>query len=336
MNVTIKPGKLSGTITPPPSKSQAHRAVIAAALAEGESRIRNIGVSQDISATMDCMAALGAQIRLQGDVAVIRGAGRAERKRLPELPCGESGSTLRFLIPVALALAGGGVFRGQGRLMRRPQDPYFEIFREKGIAFSLEHDTLKIKGTLTPGIYRLPGNVSSQFVTGLLYALPLLEGDSVIVLTTELESAGYIDMTIDVLWQFGVTVEQTAGGWRVPGRQIYRSAETAVEADYSQAAFYLAAAGMGNPLQIVGMNPSSRQGDRVMGDLARRLSEPGETSLDVRGCPDLVPALAALAALRRGETTRIIHAGRLRLKESDRLVSVGEVLGALSKRSRKD
>ena len=328
MNITITPGRLRGSITPPPSKSQAHRVIIGAALAAGESVIFNVSASQDIAATLACMKALGANVRWEGENTVyIRGI--AKKAELPVLDCGESGSTLRFLIPIALAVAGGGEFCGRGRLMQRPQEPYFEIFREKGIAFSRKRDTLFIKGTLTPGEYHLRGDVSSQFVTGLLYALPLLAGDSDIILTTALESAGYIDMTIDALKTFGVTVIPTETGWHVPGNQRYITAKAAVEADYSQSAFFYAAKGMGNDLEITGMNPGSKQGDRVILAYEAQLDGSGPVTLDVRECPDLVPALAARAALRDGEVTYITNAGRLRIKESDRLASVTDVLSRL-------
>ena len=190
MNVTITPGLLRGAITPPPSKSQAHRLLIAAALADGESRIEHLADSQDIQATRRCMAAL-----------------KAPGEDLPVLDCGESGSTLRFLIPVALALRGGGRFTGRGRLMERPQKPYFDLFDEKGIAYRQEDGVLTVQGRLTPGTFALPGDVSSQFVTGLLYALPLLEGDARITLTTPLESRGYVDMTLEALERFGIRAE---------------------------------------------------------------------------------------------------------------------------------
>ena len=330
MNVTITPRPLSGTITPPPSKSQAHRLLIAAALADGDSVISNVSLSQDITATLSCMEALGAKARWQDETTVVlTGIGGRRQTELPRLDCGESGSTLRFLIPVALAVAGGGEFHGRGRLMQRPQEPYFEIFREKGIAFSQSDDTLIIKGTLTPGIYRLRGDVSSQFITGLLYALPLLEGDSEIVLTTALESSGYIDMTVDALRHFGVEVRRTETGWKVPGHQRCRARDGAVEADYSQSAFFYAMAGMGSALTVTGMNPDSHQGDKIILAYEKLLDGSGTVDLDVRECPDLVPALAARAALREGETTRIVNAARLRIKESDRLQSTAAVLNAL-------
>lgn len=328
MNITITPGPLRGSITPPPSKSQAHRVIIGAGLSAGESIIRNVSPSQDITATLSCMEALGASVRWEGEMEV-HISGIAKKTEPGKLFCGESGSTLRFFIPIALAVYGRGEFHGKGRLMERPQEPYFEIFREKGIAFSREDDTLYINGSLTPGDYKLRGDVSSQFITGLLYALPLLPGDSEIILTTPLESAGYIDMTVDALNRFGVTVTRTAQGFLVPGNQTYTPADTAVEADYSQAAFFYAAKGMGNPLEITGMNSASKQGDRIILPYEAKLDRPGEISLDVRECPDLVPPLAVRAALRDGAVTHITNAARLRIKESDRLRSVTDVLSAL-------
>lgn len=309
MNVTITPARLSGTIVPPPSKSQAHRLLIAAALGEGESRISNLADSQDILATKACIEAL-----------------RRPCQGLPVLDCGESGSTLRFFIPLALALREGGIFTGRGRLMERPQKPYFDIFDRIGVTYALEKGKLTVEGRLVPGKYELPGNVSSQFITGLLYALPLVEGESEIVLTTPLESKGYVDMTLDVLERYGIAVESTEKGWRVPGGQTYRAVDARVEADWSQAGFWYAARGVGNSVEIGGMDPASRQGDKIVAAYSEALSAPGEVELDVSQCPDLVPALAAYAALRTGQVTRIVNAGRLRIKESDRLTSVREEL----------
>ena len=334
MNATIYPGLLYGTVIPPSSKSQAHRLLLAAALAEGESSIRNVSFSQDIEATLGCLTALGAEISYAGDKVTVRGGEPSQK--VPIMDCGESGSTLRFLIPVTLALAGGGGFQGRGRLMERPLDPYFEMFREKGIAFSLKDDTLTIRGRLSPGRYQLPGNVSSQFITGLMYALPLLEGDSEILLTTPLESSGYIELTRDALKTFGIRIHDTPGGWKIPGGQRFRTADATVEGDWSQGAFFLAARAVGHDLEVAGLNPDSRQGDRIILEYLSRMAAPGETVLDVRDCPDLVPALAAAAALRDGATTRIANAARLRLKESDRLSSVAEVLRALGAEIREE
>lgn len=326
MKVTIIPKKLSGDIIPPASKSQAHRLMIAAALSEGESIITRLSRSQDIDATLSCMTTLGAKGEWLGEDTLRLVGGTAASDGI--LDCGESGSTLRFLIPIALAVRGKGVFKGRGRLMQRPQEPYFEIFREKGIAYHQEGDTLTVEGTLTPGIYRLPGNVSSQFITGLLYSLPLLPGDSEIQLTTALESAGYVDMTLEALRAFGVAVAVTDRGYSVPGNQKYTARSMAVESDYSQAGFFFAAKGCGSDLNILGLNKHSAQGDRIVEDYMALLDKDGDVTLDVRECPDLVPPLAARAALRKG-TTHIVNAARLRIKESDRLRSITDILTRL-------
>jgi 3-phosphoshikimate 1-carboxyvinyltransferase len=333
MNITITPGLLHGTITPPPSKSQAHRLIISAALAQGESHLSNVALSQDIIATLRCMRALGAEATEDGSV--IRGVGENRYPctpccDTPGLFCGESGSTLRFLIPVALAVRQGGSFHGEGRLMQRPLEPYEKIFDEKGISYHRHGDQMEVYGKLTPGEYKLAGDVSSQFITGLLYALPLLEGDSEIVLTTPLESRGYVDMTLNALRASGITILPTERGWKVPGNQTYLPYSGAVEGDYSQAGFFYAAKGLGSDLTIQGMNPDSAQGDRVIAEYYEKLLGDGEVELDVSQCPDLVPPLAAHAALRPpGAVTHIVGAARLRIKESDRLASVTQVLNAL-------
>ena len=213
--------------------------------------------------------------------------------------------------------------------MERPQKPYFDLFDEKGIAYRQEDGVLTVQGRLTPGTFALPGDVSSQFVTGLLYALPLLEGDSRITLTTPLESRGYVDMTLEALERFGIRAECPDGRTlRIPGGQTYRPCRAAVESDYSQAAFYYAANGLGGQVEILGLNPRSAQGDRCIVPYHMQLCGPGEAELDVSQCPDLVPPLAAHAALRQG-ITRIVNAARLRIKESDRLTAVTQVLTAL-------
>ena len=366
MNLTITPTLLHGSITPPPSKSQAHRLILCAALAEGESVIENVALSQDIQATLRCMEALGAAWTLEGKTLHVRGIGgpapfAPAGGDLPFFDCGESGSTLRFLIPIALAVAGGGVFTGRGRLMERPQKPYFDLFDEKGIFYEREGDALTVRGRLAPGEYRLAGNVSSQFFTGLLYALPLLEGDSTVISTTALESVGYITMTRQAMEQFGVVSRWEDLAFHVPGGQAFRAGNAEVEADWSQAAFWYAAAEIGNAVTVTGMNHRSIQLDRLIVDYAGmirgdplsgpkaaagsvyKLSDGEEPSLpvprenipaghsvglDVRDCPDLVPPLAAMGAFMNGEL-RLKNAGRLRLKESDRLAAVTAALGAL-------
>ena len=334
MNATIKraPGGIGGTITAPPSKSMAHRAVLCSALAEGTSYIKNLEFSKDISATLSAAGQLCAKVRTGADRAVVEGLGSFLPVSAP-VDCCESGSTLRFLIPLSLVLRGGGRFTGRGRLMERPQEPYFRLFEEKHVCYSLEAGVLTVRGALPSGCYTLPGNVSSQFITGLLYALPLLEGDSDILLTTPLESGGYVDMTLDVLERFGVrAVPNGSCAFHVPGGQTYRPHDMAIESDYSQAAFWYAARGLGSQVELQGLNPFSVQGDRCIVEDSASLCGPGEVELDVSQCPDLVPPLAVQAALRPGQTTRIVGAARLRMKESDRLSAVTQVLNALGSR----
>lgn len=315
MNVTILPGTLKGAVTPPSSKSQTHRAVLALMLAQGEGKLSNLAVSQDIQATQDCVAALKSGQPAQAD-------------GLPLLDCGESGSTLRFLIPVALAVRGGGHFTGRGRLMERPQGPYIRLFEEKRISWNQEGACLTVAGQLEPGVYALPGNVSSQFITGLLYALPLLPGDSRIVLTTPLESRGYVDMTLDMLRRFDIKVEEQEDGFLVPGNQTYQARDLTLEADWSGAAFWYAANFLGAQVDIQGLNPDSVQGDRQIGTLYWKLARPGNVDIDLSQCPDLAPPLAVMAAVRK-RTTRFVNAGRLRMKESDRLETIARTLNAL-------
>lgn len=366
MDLQIIPKKLSGTVTPPPSKSIAHRLLIAAALADGVSTVRGIAMSQDVEATLRCLTALGGRWKetTPGVLEITGTGGRRAGEDLPRLDCGESGSTLRFFIPIALAVAGGGVFTGHGRLMERPQGPYFDLFREKGISYEQKDGVLTVRGHLEPGEYKLAGNVSSQFFTGLLFALPLLGGPSVIRSTTEVESRDYIAITRQVLETAGVetTCKDNFRTLEITGGTYYPIDET-VEADWSQAAFWYTAQGLGNSLTIQGMNPKSIQGDRVMASFAEMLrGEPlsggvtvpilgpasaapakpfqpplrpgwttpcvGSVSLPLTYCPDLAPPLAAWGALLNG-TLYLKDAGRLRIKESDRLATITAALRAL-------
>lgn len=334
MDITITPAPLHGRTTPPPSKSQAHRLLLAAALAEGQSTVENVAFSQDITATLHCLQTLGAQAAVDGSTVTIRGIGCRRGSRscmldMPELDCGESGSTLRFLIPVAAVVAGRACFTGRGRLLQRPQGPYETLFAEKGVSFAHTDTAIYIRGTLEPGLYRLPGNVSSQFFTGLLYALSLLNGSSVIQSTTSLESRDYIRMTIQSLEKFGVHVQEDGSCFLIPGGETLQAARVRVEADWSQAGFWYAAQGMGNPVIPDGLRADSLQPDRCIAEFSRRLKQPGEAVLDVSGCPDLVPPLAAQAALRAGQTTQLVNAARLRMKESDRLATVTATLRAM-------
>lgn len=334
MDIQITPRHLSGTVTPPPSKSMAHRLLIAAALGSGISTVRGVAMSQDVEATLRCLTALGGHWRKTTpgtlEITGIGGRRSTPGTALPHLDCGESGSTLRFFLPIALAVAGGGVFTGQGRLMARPQGPYLDLFREKGIFCEQTGGTLTVRGTLEPGEYHLPGNVSSQFFTGLLFALPLLDGPSTIVPTTAVESWDYILMTLDALTGAGVTAAEP----HTPGEAFrvcpsaYQPFDRTVEADWSQAAFWYAAIALGSQLELTGLNAFSVQGDMAVVPHFLRLTQPGDREIDVSGIPDLLPPLAVMAAVRSG-TTRFVNAARLRMKESDRLETTAALLTAL-------
>ena len=334
MDIQITPRHLSGTVTPPPSKSMAHRLLIAAALGSGISTVRGVAMSQDVEATLRCLTALGGHWRetTPGTLEITGIGGRRSTPgtALPHLDCGESGSPLRFFLPIALAVAGGGVFTGQGRLMARPQGPYLDLFREKGIFCEQTDGTLTVRGTLEPGEYHLPGNVSSQFFTGLLFALPLLDGPSTIVPTTAVESWDYILMTLDALTGAGVTAAEP----HTPGEAFrvcpaaYQPFDRTVEADWSQAAFWYAAIALGSQLELTGLNAFSVQGDMAVVPHFLRLTQPGDREIDVSGIPDLLPPLAVMAAVRSG-TTRFVNAARLRMKESDRLETTAALLTTL-------
>lgn len=331
MDLRITPKKLSGTVTPPPSKSQAHRLLIAAALGDGVSTLSGLADSQDIQATRRCLCALGVRIDdLSPGTVRLHGLGNTavEAGPAPILDCGESGSTLRFLIPLALLVNGSACFTGHGRLMERPLAPYEDLLREKGIFFEKKDGVLTVRGQLTPGEYRLAGNVSSQFFTGLLFALPLLDGDSTLVPTTPLESRDYLEMTRSVLELAGVESRWEGDVLHIPGSQRYQPLEATVEADWSQAAFWYAAIALGSTLELEGLNAFSIQGDMAVVPHFLCLTHPGDLTIDLSDIPDLLPPLAVMAAVRSG-TTHFVNAARLRMKESDRLSTVCAMLTAL-------
>lgn len=325
MNVVITPGKLAGRVTVPASKSAAHRLLICAALADRPTTVEIGALNRDIEATADCLAALGAGIEQNGDaLAVSPIACPPEAARLD---CGESGSTLRFLMPVAAALGVDAVFLGHGRLPQRPNAPLVDALRAHGVCVDSDLLPSRLTGQAVGGTWTLPGNVSSQYVTGLLFALPLLDEDSEIILTTRLESAAYVDMTLDALRRFGIAVTPTETGWRVPGGQRYRSpGKLRVEGDWSAAAFWLAANALGSNIRVDGLTDDSAQGDRAVVHLL------GQHEIDVSGVPDLMPALAVAAAGKPGRTV-FTGGARLRLKESDRLQTVADILAALGHRA---
>ena len=313
---------------------------------DSECTVKLTSVSQDIEATLRCMAALGASWE-RTDKSTLRVTGiGGKRKPFPELPrfdCGESGSTLRFLIPIALAVAGGGVFTGRGRLMERPQKPYLDLFDEKGISYEQAAGALTVRGTLTPGEYRLAGNVSSQFISGLLFALPLLGGTSTLHLIPPVESRSYIDMTRAVQHAFGVESrwldENTL---EIPGGQHYLPGDYTVEGDYSQAAFPAVLGAVQGGVTLKGLSADTLQGDAAILDILRRCGASFRTTdagivfekaplhgvdIDLADCPDLGPVLMVLGLLCEGTTT-IRNAERLRIKESDRIAAMEAELRA--------
>lgn len=321
MNVVIHPKKLAGQVVIPSSKSYAHRLLIAAALADRPTEVRMNAVSSDIAATVDCLISLGAKIERIGSGYSVSPIDHSVSEQRT-LFCSESGSTLRFLLPVAAALGADCTFTGTGRLPERPNAILTDALQEHGVHTSSSLLPITISGKLTGGKYSIAGNVSSQYITGLLFALPLCSEDSEIALTTPLESAPYIDITLEVLSAFGIRIERTGTGWLIPGGQQYHSPETVCsEGDWSGAAFWLAANRLGSSVKCLGLNPASCQGDRAIAEMLHRLG--GE--IDVSATPDLVPALAAAAALYPG-ITRITGAARLRIKESDRLFAVADML----------
>jgi 3-phosphoshikimate 1-carboxyvinyltransferase len=314
MKVNISPSRAHGRVNAPPSKSFAHRMMICAALAGGTSVIDGVAESEDMLATLDCIRAMGAECSLSGQRLTVTGiAGRFGGK--PEFPCRESGSTLRFLLPVALTAGCGGTFTGTERLMERGIGVYETLFAEKGIAVN-KNGGITVGGALTPGEYTLPGNVSSQFVSGLLFALPLLGGDSTVRVLPPVESRAYIDITAAVETQFGVTItESEPNVFAVKGGQKFRATNAAVEGDWSNAAFLLALNHLGGSVEVSGLNPLSLQGDRVCAELLDRLESPG-AQIDVSACPDLAPILFAVAAAKHG--AHFTGTARLKIKESDR------------------
>ena len=352
--VEYGPSFAGGSVVMPPSKSAAHRALLCAGLSGGRCLLSNMALSDDISATMDALEVLGCTIQHDPAAKSILVESHGGLPRGGEIDCRESGGLLRFIIPIAAALGGRWRFTGRGRLPQRPLGVYADLLPGHGVAFRSKGGLpLEIEGRLSPGLFELPGDVSSQFVTGLLFALPLLDGDSQIRLTSPLESAGYVDMTLAVLEAFGVGIHKAKDGWHVPGGQRYAPRDYAVEGDWSQAAFFLnlaAVSPLGAAVRIGGLDPASLQGDRacveVFGSFGlgtrwedgwlvaqnHRAGEPfgglqGQV-VDMGQITDMAPALSVCAALSRG-VTRLTNAGRLRLKESDRLAAMEQAINAL-------
>lgn len=330
MNIEITPKKLSGEIRIPPSKSISHRALICAALSKGESQITDILGCEDIDATCDALIALGAEIRTENGITYVKGIEKPPEKA--EINCRESGSTLRFLIPVAAALGVEATFTGCGKLPTRPITPYLDEFRKHGVEFISEEMPYHIKGKLTSGTFSVPGDISSQFITGLLFALPLIEGSSTIVMTSPLQSKPYANITLQCMKDFGVETLEFNGNYTVKGIQEFKACNYRVEGDCSQAAFFAVANQIGSKLELLGLNPNSVQGDREIFNIIDNMIKIGENysrfDVDATNIPDLVPILTVLATFADG-TSYIRGCKRLRIKESDRLESISTVLNTL-------
>ncbi len=347
MKITLLPKPIGGTVHAISSKSHAHRLLISAALCDRETRIFCPDTSDDINATARCLDALCARVRHVGQTGFLVDPSRLPKSSaVHELDCGESGSTYRFLLPVACALGEPSLFRLHGRLPSRPMDPLWDVLEAHGIrAKGKGESSVYIEGQLSGGRYELPGNVSSQFISGLIFALPLLPRDSEIIITESIESINYIDITLNVVKQFGIRAQFLGNRIAIGGNQRYDSPKSAtVEGDWSNAAFFLcAAAASGSPLTYTGLSLNSVQGDRAIVDVLRQagaqVTAAGNTvtlapqllkpiCLDAAQIPDMVPAVAVLCAAAQGES-RIENAERLRFKESDRLDAVCNVLSAL-------
>ena len=328
MDITICPAPLSGSIAAIPSKSAAHRALICAALAKGETEIFCPSLSRDIEATAACLSALGAEIEYENGSFQVRPIEKLRRDAY--MNCGESGSTLRFLLPVVCALGGGARIKMEGRLPQRPLSPLWEELIAHGAELSHESgDTILAGGRLESGSYKIRADISSQFISGLLFALPLLEGESSIELEGSIESIGYINMTRKVQQLFALDIGFENRIFSIGADSVCRSpGRIAVEGDWSNAAFWLAAGALsGTGLSVTGLDENSAQGDRAVIDSIARIRSGGAV-IDAKDIPDLVPILAVTAASVKGRT-EFVNAGRLRIKESDRIASVCRMIRAL-------
>ncbi|MBR5112577.1 MAG: 3-phosphoshikimate 1-carboxyvinyltransferase [Clostridia bacterium] len=320
MKAEFIPSTLCGRVTAPPSKSEAHRAIICACLANGVSRIDNIEFSNDILATINCLRSLGAEIEAgESSLTVTKPVSERESAFLD---CGESGSTLRFLIPLAVNLCERCEFTGSGRLMSRPLSVYEEIFDKNGIEYSNDGNLLKVSGKIPSGRYTLSGNISSQFISGLLFALPLAEGDSELIITPPFESKPYVDMTLGTLADFGINAEFKEENKIFIKQGEYKSKDIKVGGDWSNAAFLDAFNLIGGSINVDGLDPESVQGDKVYKDIFEKLQNE-KAKIDLSDYPDLGPVCMALAYKNGAVFT---GTKRLRIKESDRAAAMAQEL----------
>ena len=341
MDITVHPSKLNGTVKAIGSKSDIHRIIICAMMAEGETVVRGIVKSKDVLATIACIRALGALVTLNDNECIIKPGKYAE---LPKLDCGESGSTLRFLLPVTSALCGGGYFTGSGRLPQRPIGELVNAMTMGGVNFSSDHLPLTITGKLKTGVYEIPGNISSQYISGLLMALSITPGESVIKLTSKLESSAYVDMTIDTLRRFGAEIEVYDNSYMIHGRKRLVSPKVIdADGDWSNSAFFLVSGAINGSVTVERLRFDSVQGDKKQADIIKEFGASVNwngnaltvtanklcgSTVDLTEIPDSLPVLAVMAAFSEGET-RFTGGARLRLKESDRLKTVYNMITAL-------
>lgn len=342
MDVEITPHKLSGTVTAIPSKSYAQRILLAASLADSITDIKISALSDDITAAMDCIRSFGAKVIQNGNIIQVH----PHENTIADIPCfncNESGTVLRLTLPVACAFYDNSTFKGKGRLIQRPLSPLKEELAKNGSRIlQISNSELSVCGKIKSGIYTLPGNVSSQFISGLLFALPLLDGDSKIIITSELQSKGYIDMTVDVLKKFGISVVFDNNAYFIKGSQKYISPHCIdVEGDWSNSAFWLCAGALGNDITVAGLEPLSIQGDSAVISILENMG--AECNIDSHGIkvsnsktltginidlaqiPDLAPVLSAIATFADGKTL-LYNAQRLRFKESDRIEAICDML----------
>lgn len=333
-NITISPSTLKGEVKAPPSKSVAHRLLICAGLAKGTSVISGIQMSKDIRATINALTALGAKIHRENENIYVKGITNVDKN--PIINCNESGSTLRFLIPVACALGANATFKGEGKLPERPITTYLSELSKNGIVFNYNNTMpFSVSNKLKAGTFLIDGGISSQFITGLLLALPLLDGDSEIIITSKLQSKPYVDITIDCLKKFGIEVIEKDNAYSIKGNQEFKAAKTEVEGDYSQAAFFFVANAIGNHVKVLGLNEISAQGDKKIVEIIQNIgyninSVKGLKAfqIDASDIPDLVPILTVLATFCDG-TSEITNVERLKIKESDRLEAISTCINKI-------
>ena len=324
MIVNIEKGRAKGCVSAPPSKSMAHRLLICAALSSGESVIHGKSDCEDVRATLDCLSALGVPFEQNGDTVKIKGIDAREMSASAPLSCRESGSTLRFFVPLCMISGNNTMLTGAPQLMKRPMNVYETLAKEKGLTFSQDERSVIVKGPLKSGEYKVAGNVSSQFISGLLFALPLVKGDSTINIIPPVESRSYIELTLFALREFGVDVT-----WKddytlfIKGGQTYKATETTVEGDYSGAAFFEAMNSLGSEIKIEGLRENSLQGDKVYSRYFEMLSK-GTPTIHIGNCPDLGPVLFAVSAAKNGGI--FTGTARLKIKESDRAAAMAEEL----------